>query len=158
MICCCLLLNCTALLLLFHFHLILYLLNSIWACFDLYRNIIFCMCFNTLWIALETCLYLPFHFILRDTYCSFLFYIFSGLASSPLQAVCEVRAKGVFPTLRVIDVCSGGSVGRLSKGHLWKLFSLDRLNELMLSNPCPAELTHRTPIRHRWGKALWLSM
>ncbi|KAF3842925.1 hypothetical protein F7725_001774 [Dissostichus mawsoni] len=72
----------------------------------------------------------------------------SGLASSPLQAVCEVRAKGVFPTLRVIDVCSGGSVGRLSKGHLWKLFSLDRLNELMLSNPCPAELTHRTPIRH----------
>ncbi|KAJ4933197.1 hypothetical protein JOQ06_030032 [Pogonophryne albipinna] len=72
----------------------------------------------------------------------------SGLASSPLQAVCEVRAKGVFPTLRVIDVHSGGSVGRLSKGHLWKLFSLDRLNELMLSNPCPAELTHRTPIRH----------
>ncbi|KAK5861375.1 hypothetical protein PBY51_022778 [Eleginops maclovinus] len=72
----------------------------------------------------------------------------SGLASSPLQAVCEVRAKGVFPTLRAIDVRSGGSVGRLSKGHLWKLFSLDRLNELMLSNPCPAELTYRTPARH----------
>ncbi|XP_054471804.1 cilia- and flagella-associated protein 65 [Anoplopoma fimbria] len=72
----------------------------------------------------------------------------SGFASSPPEAVCEVRAKGVFPTLQVIDVCSGGSVGRLSKVHLWKLFSLDSLNELMLSNPSPAELTYRTPTRH----------
>ncbi|XP_031714488.1 cilia- and flagella-associated protein 65 isoform X2 [Anarrhichthys ocellatus] len=72
----------------------------------------------------------------------------SGFVSSPPHAVCEVRAKGVFPTLQVIDVCSGGSVGRLSKAHLWELFSLDSLNEHMLSNPSPAELTHRTPTMH----------
>ncbi|XP_068557648.1 cilia- and flagella-associated protein 65 [Cebidichthys violaceus] len=72
----------------------------------------------------------------------------SGFVSSPPQAVCEVRAKGVFPTLQVIDVCSGGGVGRLSKAHLWKLFSLDSLNEHMLSNPAPAELTYRTPTMH----------
>uniref|UniRef100_A0A8C3A4G6 Si:ch1073-349o24.2 n=1 Tax=Cyclopterus lumpus TaxID=8103 RepID=A0A8C3A4G6_CYCLU len=62
------------------------------------------------------------------------------------SAVCEVRAKGVFPTLQVIDVCSGGSVGRLSKVRLWKLFSLDSLNEHILSNPSPGEL--KTPTRH----------
>lgn len=72
-----------------------------------------------------------------------------GFVSSPPQAVCEVRAKGVFPTLQVIDVCSGGSVGRLSKVQLWKLFSLDSLNEHLLSNPSHAELTYRTPTRHR---------
>uniref|UniRef100_A0A3Q3M416 Cilia and flagella associated protein 65 n=1 Tax=Mastacembelus armatus TaxID=205130 RepID=A0A3Q3M416_9TELE len=59
-----------------------------------------------------------------------------GVVSSPLQAVCEVRAKGVFPTLQVIDVCSGDSGGgRLSKVHLWKLFSLDNLNKHLLCNP-----------------------
>ncbi|XP_045910743.1 cilia- and flagella-associated protein 65 isoform X2 [Micropterus dolomieu] len=72
----------------------------------------------------------------------------SGFVSSPPQAVCEVRAKGVFPTLQVIDVCSSGSVDRLSKVHLWKLLSLDSLNEHLLSNPSPAELTYRTPTKH----------
>ncbi|XP_051260176.1 cilia- and flagella-associated protein 65 isoform X3 [Dicentrarchus labrax] len=72
----------------------------------------------------------------------------SGFVSSPPQAVCEVRAKGVFPTLKVIDVCGGGSVGRLSKVLLWKLFSLGSLNEHLLSNPTSAELTYRTPTRH----------
>uniref|UniRef100_A0A3P8SQ41 Si:ch1073-349o24.2 n=1 Tax=Amphiprion percula TaxID=161767 RepID=A0A3P8SQ41_AMPPE len=64
------------------------------------------------------------------------------------ETLCEVRAKGVFPTLQVVDACSGGSVGRLSKMHLWKFFSLDSLNEHLLSNPSPAELTFRTPTRH----------
>ncbi|KAL6100579.1 cfap65 [Pungitius sinensis] len=72
----------------------------------------------------------------------------SGTVSCPPQAVCEVRAKGVFPTLRVIDVCGGGSVGRLSKGHLWKLFSVDSLNEHMLSNTSPAGLADRTTTRN----------
>lgn len=72
-----------------------------------------------------------------------------GFVSSPPQAVCEVRAKGVFPTLQVTDACSSGSVGRLSKVHLWKLFSLDILNEHLLSNPSTVELTYRTPTRHR---------
>ncbi|XP_028993480.1 cilia- and flagella-associated protein 65 [Betta splendens] len=72
----------------------------------------------------------------------------SGLASSSSWAVCEVRAQGVFPTLQVIDVCSSGNVGRLSKHHLWGLFSLDRLNKHLLSNPESSELTYRTPTRH----------
>uniref|UniRef100_A0A3Q1HG52 Uncharacterized protein n=1 Tax=Anabas testudineus TaxID=64144 RepID=A0A3Q1HG52_ANATE len=70
-----------------------------------------------------------------------------GVSSSP-QAVCEVRARGVFPTLQVIDVCSGGRMGRLSKEHLWKLFSLDSLNKHLLSDPSSSELTYRTPTRH----------
>ncbi|KAM9346883.1 cilia- and flagella-associated protein 65 [Symphorus nematophorus] len=71
----------------------------------------------------------------------------SGFVSSPPKAVCEVRAKGVFPILKVIDVCGGGSVGKFSKVHLWKLFSLDGFNEHLLSNPPPAELAYRTPTR-----------
>ncbi|KAM8855968.1 cilia- and flagella-associated protein 65 isoform 2-T2 [Spinachia spinachia] len=72
----------------------------------------------------------------------------SGIVCSPPRAVCEVRAKSVFPTLRVIDVCGGGSVGRLSKVHLWKLFSLDSLNEHMRSNTSPAGLAYRTTTRN----------
>ncbi|XP_060910642.1 cilia- and flagella-associated protein 65 [Labrus mixtus] len=72
----------------------------------------------------------------------------SGNVLSPPQAVCEVLAKGVFPTLKVIDVCGSGSVSGLSKVRLWKLFSLDSLNEHLISNPSPGELTHRTPTRH----------
>ncbi|KAK2906267.1 cilia- and flagella-associated protein 65 [Channa argus] len=73
----------------------------------------------------------------------------SGLVSSTPQAVCEVRAKGVFPTLQVIDVCSSGSADRLSKDHLWKLFSLDGLNEHLLSNPSSSEFTYKNCTRHR---------
>lgn len=72
-----------------------------------------------------------------------------GFVSSPPQALCEVRANGVFPTLKVIDVFGSGSVDKLSKVHLWKLFSLDSLNKHLLSNPSPVELTYTTPTRHR---------
>ncbi|XP_071368292.1 cilia- and flagella-associated protein 65 [Centroberyx affinis] len=72
----------------------------------------------------------------------------SGFVSSPAQKVCEVQGEGVFPTLQVIDACSGGSVGGLSKVQLWNLFSLDGLNEHLLSSPSPPELTYRTPTRH----------
>ncbi|XP_070694450.1 cilia- and flagella-associated protein 65 [Pempheris klunzingeri] len=78
----------------------------------------------------------------------------SGFVSSPSQPVCEVRVKGVFPTLKVTDICSGGSVGRLSKVQLWKLFSLDSLNEYLLLNPSSAELTYRTPTRHSLRSSL----
>ncbi|XP_059199527.1 cilia- and flagella-associated protein 65 [Centropristis striata] len=77
----------------------------------------------------------------------------SGRVSSTPQAVCEVRTKGVFPTLQVIDVHSGGSVSQLSKVHLWKLFSLDTFNEHMLSNPSSAELTYTTPTRHSLSRS-----
>ncbi|XP_035030976.2 cilia- and flagella-associated protein 65 [Hippoglossus stenolepis] len=72
----------------------------------------------------------------------------SGLVSTRPKAVCEVRAKGVFPTLQVTDVCGGGSLGTLSKMHLWKLFSLDSLNMHLLSNTSSAELIYRTPTKH----------
>ncbi|KAK5609720.1 hypothetical protein CRENBAI_024656 [Crenichthys baileyi] len=72
----------------------------------------------------------------------------SGFGLCPPQKLCEVRAQGVFPTLQVIDACSGGSVARLSKEYLWKLFSLDSLNEHLLSTPSPAELTFKTPTKH----------
>uniref|UniRef100_A0A3Q0SAU0 Si:ch1073-349o24.2 n=1 Tax=Amphilophus citrinellus TaxID=61819 RepID=A0A3Q0SAU0_AMPCI len=64
------------------------------------------------------------------------------------SAVCEVRARGVFPSLQVIDACSRGCVGGLSKTHLWKLFSLDNLNDQLLSSPSSEELTFQTPTRH----------
>ncbi|XP_053295148.1 cilia- and flagella-associated protein 65 [Pleuronectes platessa] len=72
----------------------------------------------------------------------------SGLESSSSKAVCEVRAKGVFPTLQVTGVCGGGSLGTLSRMHLWQLFSLDSLNRHLLSNTSSAELIHRTPTKH----------
>ncbi|KAM6934057.1 cilia- and flagella-associated protein 65 [Xenentodon cancila] len=71
-----------------------------------------------------------------------------GLVSCPPQALCEVQAKGVFPTLQVIDACCGGSVGMLSKVHLWNFFTLDNLNEHLLATPSPAELTFQAPMRH----------
>uniref|UniRef100_A0A8C6PTV1 Si:ch1073-349o24.2 n=1 Tax=Nothobranchius furzeri TaxID=105023 RepID=A0A8C6PTV1_NOTFU len=66
-------------------------------------------------------------------------------SSSP-QKLCEVQAKGVFPTLQVVGACSGGSVDRLSKGHVWKLLSLDSLNEHLRSAPSSAEVTTKPPI------------
>ncbi|XP_069010849.1 cilia- and flagella-associated protein 65 [Embiotoca jacksoni] len=75
-----------------------------------------------------------------------------GFVSSPPQALCEVRAKGVFPTLQVMDACSSGSVGKLSRLLLWNLFSLDSLNEHLLCSPCSAELTFRTLTRHRLSR------
>ncbi|XP_029981230.1 cilia- and flagella-associated protein 65 [Sphaeramia orbicularis] len=71
-----------------------------------------------------------------------------GSTSSLPKVVCEVRAKGVFPTLQVTDACSGGSIGRVDKMRLWKLLSLDSLNEHLFANPSPTELTYRTPTRH----------
>lgn len=77
----------------------------------------------------------------------------AGSVSSPPQVLCEVQATVVYPTLMVIDVCTGGSVGKLSKVHLWKLFSLDRLNMHLRSSPTPAELTHRGGRKQRWTLA-----
>ncbi|XP_028250251.1 cilia- and flagella-associated protein 65 isoform X2 [Parambassis ranga] len=72
----------------------------------------------------------------------------NGSVSSPPQALCDVRAKGVFPTLQVIDICGGGGVSWLSKVQLWKLFSVDSLNKRLLCNPSSAELTFKIPTRH----------
>ncbi|CAJ1071355.1 cilia- and flagella-associated protein 65 isoform X4 [Xyrichtys novacula] len=68
-----------------------------------------------------------------------------GHVLSPPTAVCRVTAQGVFPTLKVTDVCGRGSAERLSRVHLWKLFSLDRFNEYLTSSP--VGLRYRTPKR-----------
>ncbi|XP_059896106.1 cilia- and flagella-associated protein 65 isoform X1 [Gadus macrocephalus] len=62
--------------------------------------------------------------------------------------LCELRAEGVLPTLRVADARCGGSVGGLSKRQLWSLFSLDSLNLHLLSCPSPQELTYRKTTQH----------
>lgn len=72
----------------------------------------------------------------------------NGSLSSPAKTVCEVYAKGVFPTLQVTDVCGSGSMCQFSKRHMWKLMSLKSLNEHLRFSPCPTELTYRTPTRH----------
>uniref|UniRef100_A0A3Q2QD15 Uncharacterized protein n=1 Tax=Fundulus heteroclitus TaxID=8078 RepID=A0A3Q2QD15_FUNHE len=85
--------------------------------------------------------YIPFHCVSAR--------LFPGLGLSPPQKLCEVRAQGVYPTLQVTDACSGGSVARLCKQDLWTLFSLDSLNEHLLSTPSAKERTLKTPTKHR---------
>lgn len=72
----------------------------------------------------------------------------NGSLSSPAKELCKVYARGVYPTLQVTDVCGSSSMSQFSKKHLWKLLSLDDLNQLLQSNPCPPELTYSTPTRH----------
>ncbi|XP_014841480.1 PREDICTED: coiled-coil domain-containing protein 108 isoform X1 [Poecilia mexicana] len=67
----------------------------------------------------------------------------NGFYTCPPKKLCEVQVKGVFPALQVVDACSSGSVARLCKQYLWKLFSLDSFNEHLLSTPCPAEITFK---------------
>ncbi|XP_054888132.1 cilia- and flagella-associated protein 65 isoform X2 [Poeciliopsis prolifica] len=71
-----------------------------------------------------------------------------GFGIFPPEKLCEIQVKGVFPTLQVVDACSSGSVARLCKQYLWKLFSLDSFNEHMLSTPCPAEITFKDPTNY----------
>ncbi|NXE89023.1 CFA65 protein, partial [Menura novaehollandiae] len=64
------------------------------------------------------------------------------------QPLCWIVATGVYPTLCITDACSAGSASSISKLHLWKLFSLDTLNEYLERDPTPGELTYRVPTRH----------
>ncbi|NXQ83391.1 CFA65 protein, partial [Nyctibius grandis] len=64
------------------------------------------------------------------------------------QALCCIVATGVYPTFCIADACSAGSASRISKLHLWRLFSLDTLNEYLERDPAPSELTYRVPTRH----------
>ncbi|NXA83497.1 CFA65 protein, partial [Thryothorus ludovicianus] len=60
------------------------------------------------------------------------------------QPLCCIVATGVYPTLHVTDACTTG----ISKLHLWKLFSLDTLNEFLERDPTPGELIYKVPTRH----------
>ncbi|XP_074451787.1 cilia- and flagella-associated protein 65 isoform X3 [Larus michahellis] len=64
------------------------------------------------------------------------------------QPLCCIIATGVYPTFCIADACSAGSASGISKLHLWRLFSLDTLNEYLEQDPTPSELTYRVPTRH----------
>ncbi|NXO11170.1 CFA65 protein, partial [Oriolus oriolus] len=61
------------------------------------------------------------------------------------KRLCCIVATGVYPTLRITDATTTGSSSKL---HIWKLFSLDTLNEYLERDPAPGELTYRVPTRH----------
>ncbi|GAB0191477.1 cilia- and flagella-associated protein 65 [Grus japonensis] len=64
------------------------------------------------------------------------------------QPLCCIVATGIYPTICIADACSAGSASGISKLHLWRLFSLDTLNEYLDRDPAPSELTYRVPTRH----------
>ncbi|NWW99450.1 CFA65 protein, partial [Caloenas nicobarica] len=64
------------------------------------------------------------------------------------QTLCCIVATGIYPTFCITDACSAGSASGISKSHLWRLFSLDTLNEYLERDPAPSELTYRVPTRH----------
>ncbi|NXE01264.1 CFA65 protein, partial [Chaetorhynchus papuensis] len=61
------------------------------------------------------------------------------------QPLCCIVATGTYPTLCITDATITGSASKL---HIWKLFSLDTLNEYLERDPTPGELTYRVPTRH----------
>ncbi|NXP52066.1 CFA65 protein, partial [Heliornis fulica] len=65
-----------------------------------------------------------------------------------MQPLCCVVATGIYPTFCIADACSAGSANGISRLHLWRLFSLDTLNEYLERDPDPSELTYRVPTRH----------
>ncbi|XP_072274117.1 cilia- and flagella-associated protein 65 [Pyxicephalus adspersus] len=64
------------------------------------------------------------------------------------QFLCSVTAQGVYPTFAVVDACPAGSASALTKSQLWRLFSLERLNSCLQSDPTAQELIYRVPTRH----------
>ncbi|NXM41474.1 CFA65 protein, partial [Gymnorhina tibicen] len=64
------------------------------------------------------------------------------------RRLCCIVATGVYPTLRITDATTTGSASSVSKLHIWRLFSLDTLNEYLERDPTPGELTYRVPTRH----------
>ncbi|NXP58478.1 CFA65 protein, partial [Chloropsis cyanopogon] len=64
------------------------------------------------------------------------------------QPLCCIVARAVYPTLHIADACMTGLASRFSKLYIWKLFSLDTLNEFLAQDPTPGELTYEVPTRH----------
>uniref|UniRef100_A0A670JW57 Cilia and flagella associated protein 65 n=1 Tax=Podarcis muralis TaxID=64176 RepID=A0A670JW57_PODMU len=72
-------------------------------------------------------------------------------AANPLgekQPLCQVTATGVYPSICITDACGTGSASGISKLFLWRLFSLEALNQYLELDPTPQELTFRVPTRH----------
>ncbi|XP_065606522.1 cilia- and flagella-associated protein 65 [Cyrtonyx montezumae] len=64
------------------------------------------------------------------------------------QPLCCIEATGVHPTFYIADACSAGSASSISRLHLWRLLSLDTLNEYLQRDPAPSELICKVPTRH----------
>ncbi|KAM6268884.1 cilia- and flagella-associated protein 65 [Porphyrio hochstetteri] len=64
------------------------------------------------------------------------------------RPLCCIVATGTYPTFCITDACSAGSASGISRLYLWRLFSLDTLNEYLERDPAPSELTYRVPTRH----------
>ncbi|XP_019472669.1 cilia- and flagella-associated protein 65 isoform X3 [Meleagris gallopavo] len=64
------------------------------------------------------------------------------------QLLCCIEATGAHPMFRIADACSAGSASGISRLLLWRLLSLDTLNEYLQRDPAPSELTCSVPTRH----------
>ncbi|XP_053803747.1 cilia- and flagella-associated protein 65 isoform X5 [Vidua chalybeata] len=67
--------------------------------------------------------------------------------ASTKEFLCSIVAIGVYPTLRITDACTTRTASS-NRMHIWKLFSLDTLNEFLERDPTPGELTYKVPTRH----------
>ncbi|NXU14680.1 CFA65 protein, partial [Pardalotus punctatus] len=74
--------------------------------------------------------------------------VLGSSAKEEQHPLCYIVATGTYPTLCIADACLTGSASSISKMHLWKLFSLDKLNEYLERDPAPGKLTYRVPTRH----------
>ncbi|XP_055494801.1 cilia- and flagella-associated protein 65 [Leucoraja erinacea] len=64
------------------------------------------------------------------------------------KPLCCVTADGVYPMVFISDARCLGSISGISKQQLWRLFSLDLLNEYLQRDPTDGELMYRVPTRH----------
>ncbi|KAF7469989.1 Hypothetical predicted protein [Marmota monax] len=64
------------------------------------------------------------------------------------KELCQVSLVAVYPLLSVLDAYSMGSAEGITRKHLWRLFSLDMLNNYLARDPTPGELTYQVPTRH----------
>ncbi|XP_041374433.1 cilia- and flagella-associated protein 65-like [Gigantopelta aegis] len=72
----------------------------------------------------------------------------SQSSASEAQHLCHVFVTGVYPVMSITDArCFGSAVG-ISKKLLWNLFSLDKLNVFLDSDPSSQELRYNMATRH----------
>ncbi|XP_069792050.1 cilia- and flagella-associated protein 65 isoform X9 [Narcine bancroftii] len=64
------------------------------------------------------------------------------------KPLCSVTADGVYPMIFISDARCLGSISGISKQQLWRLFSLNILNEYLQRDPTEGELLYQVPTRH----------
>ncbi|XP_048390683.2 cilia- and flagella-associated protein 65 isoform X2 [Stegostoma tigrinum] len=68
------------------------------------------------------------------------------------KPLCRVIADGVYPMIFISDARCLGSISGISKQQLWRLFSLDTLNEYLQRDPTESELLYQVPTRHSMSR------